>query len=168
MSQNGASPTSPYRFLRSKGVAEEIVTSSNLKWTVIKPSVIFGPEDEFVNVLARLVRLSPLVFPLPGGGVARFQPIAVDDVARAVRKSLDDPVDIRGDFHDRRIDAGDLEADDRKNPRRNEYLEEARRSTRWRAAASWWRLPRNSCQAHPSQPDCSSCWPWTTSYLRMI
>jgi NADH dehydrogenase len=51
--------------------------------------VIFGPEDEFVNVLARLVRLSPIVFPLPGGGVARFQPIAVDDVGRAVRRSLE-------------------------------------------------------------------------------
>lgn len=98
MSQNGASPTSPYRFLRSKGVAEEMVTSSNLKWTVIKPSVIFGPEDEFVNVLARLVRLSPLVFPLPGGGDAQFQPIAVDDVARAVRKSLHDPSTVRGTF----------------------------------------------------------------------
>ncbi len=98
MSQNGASSSSRYRFLRSKGVAEEMVTSSTLKWTVIKPSVIFGPEDEFVNVLARLVRLSPLVFPLPGGGVARFQPIAVDDVARAVRKSLDDPSTIRGTF----------------------------------------------------------------------
>jgi NADH dehydrogenase len=75
-----------------------MVTSSNIKWTVIKPSVIFGPEDEFVNVLARLVRLSPLVFPLPDGGVAQFQPIAVDDVAHAVRKSLEDPSTIRGTF----------------------------------------------------------------------
>ena len=89
MSQNGASSKSPYRFLRSKGIAEDAVKSSGMKWTVFKPSVIFGPEDEFVNVLARLVRLSPLIFPLPGGGVARFQPIAVDDVARAVRKSLE-------------------------------------------------------------------------------
>jgi NADH dehydrogenase len=89
MSQNGASSKSPYRFLRSKGIAEDAVKSSGMKWTVFKPSVIFGPEDEFVNVLARLVRLSPVIFPLPGGGTARFQPIAVDDVARAVRKSLE-------------------------------------------------------------------------------
>jgi len=95
MSQNGASSTSRYRFLRSKGVAENMVTSSTAKWTVLKPSVIFGPEDEFVNVLARLVRLSPLVFPLPGGGVARFQPIAVDDVARAVVKCLEDSATVR-------------------------------------------------------------------------
>ena len=94
MSQNGASSSSPYRFLRSKGVAEDMVVNSQLQWTVLKPSVIFGPEDEFVNVLARLVRLSPVVFPLPGGGVARFQPIAVDDVARAVLRSLDDPTTV--------------------------------------------------------------------------
>lgn len=89
MSQNGASSKSPYRFLRSKGIAEDSVKSSGMKWTIFKPSVIFGPEDEFVNVLARLVRLSPVIFPLPGGGTARFQPIAVDDVGRAVRKSLE-------------------------------------------------------------------------------
>jgi uncharacterized protein YbjT (DUF2867 family) len=90
MSQNGSDSASPYAFLRSKGIAQDMVKESNLKWTILRPSVIFGPEDEFVNVLARLVRLSPLVFPLPGGGVARFQPIAVDDVARAVIKCLED------------------------------------------------------------------------------
>lgn len=95
MSQNGASSSSRYRFLRSKGVAEDMVVNSGLKWTVLKPSVIFGPEDEFINVLARLVRLSPFVFPLPGGGIARFQPIAVDDVARTVVKCLEDGSTVR-------------------------------------------------------------------------
>lgn len=90
MSQNGSDSKSPFAFLKSKGIAQDKVTSSSLKWTVLRPSVIFGPEDEFVNVLARLVRLSPIVFPLPGGGVARFQPVAVDDVARAVSKVLGD------------------------------------------------------------------------------
>lgn len=90
MSQNGSDSNSPFPFLRSKGIAQDAVTSSELEWTVLRPSVIFGPEDEFVNVLARLVRLSPLVFPLPGGGVARFQPVAVGDVARAVATVLGD------------------------------------------------------------------------------
>lgn len=94
MSQNGADSASPYDFLRSKGLAEDRVTSSELKWTVLRPSVIFGPDDEFVNALARLVRLSPFVFPLPGGGTARFQPISVTDVAVVVRKSLGDPATI--------------------------------------------------------------------------
>lgn len=88
MSQNGAASDSPYRFLRSKGMADDCVRASGLPWTVLRPSVIFGPEDEFVNVLARLVRLSPVVYPLPGGGAARFQPVAVHDVARAVGLAL--------------------------------------------------------------------------------
>jgi len=95
MSQNGADSASPYSFLRSKGVAQDMVQESSLAWTVLRPSVIFGPEDEFVNVLARLVRLSPLIFPLPGGGTALFQPVAVADVARAVVTVLGDDSTVR-------------------------------------------------------------------------
>src|SRR6266550_3620291 len=89
MSQNGADSRSPFPFLHSKGVAQDSVKTSGLRWTVLRPSVIFGPEDQFVNVLGRLIRLTPKVFPLPGGGSARFQPIAVDDVARVVRLALE-------------------------------------------------------------------------------
>src|SRR3982751_2366211 len=89
MSQNGADSRSPYPFLHSKGVAQDSVKTSGLAWTILRPSVIFGPEDQFVNVLGRLIRLTPKFFPLPGGGEARFQPIAVDDVARVVRMSLE-------------------------------------------------------------------------------
>jgi NADH dehydrogenase len=89
MSQNGADSRSPYPFLHSKGVAQDSIRTSRLRWTVLRPSVIFGPEDQFVNVLGRLIKLTPQVFPLPGGGAARFQPIAVDDVARVVRLSLE-------------------------------------------------------------------------------
>jgi NADH dehydrogenase len=89
MSQNGADTKSRYAFLHSKGVAQDSVKTSGLRWTILRPSVIFGPEDEFVNVLGRLIRLSPKVFPLPNGGTARFQPIAVDDVARVVRLCLE-------------------------------------------------------------------------------
>jgi nucleoside-diphosphate-sugar epimerase len=95
MSQNFASSSSPYRFLRSKGLAEEAVRASGTDWTVLSPSVIFGREDEFVNVLARLVRLSPFVYPLPGGGAARFQPVSVDDVARAIAIGMEDENTIR-------------------------------------------------------------------------
>lgn len=89
MSQNGADSASRFPFLRSKGVAQDSVRSSGLRWTILRPSVIFGPEDEFVNVLARLILLTPQIFPLPGGGVARFQPIAVDDVAKVIRLALE-------------------------------------------------------------------------------
>ena len=94
MSQNGSDSRSPHRFLRSKGVAQDIVTGSHLRWTVLRPSVIVGPEDAFVNVLARLVRLTPVIFPVPGGGTARFQPIFVGDVVRAVRVALEDDATI--------------------------------------------------------------------------
>jgi NADH dehydrogenase len=89
MSQNGADSRSPYPFLHSKGVAQDSIKTSGLNWTILRPSVIFGPEDQFVNVLGRLIKLTPKVFPLPGGGSARFQPIAVDDVARVIRLSLE-------------------------------------------------------------------------------
>ena len=89
MSQNGADSRSPYPFLHSKGVAQDSVKTSGLRWTILRPSVIFGPEDQFVNVLGRLIKLTPKIFPRPGGGQARFQPISVDDVARVVRLSLE-------------------------------------------------------------------------------
>lgn len=89
MSQNGAASDSPYEFLRSKGIAEDAVRASGLRWTSLKPSVIFGPQDAFVNVLARMIRLSPLVFPIPGGGRARFQPVSVKDVASVIAVALD-------------------------------------------------------------------------------
>ena len=89
MSQNGADSASPFPFLHSKGVAQDSVKSSGLQWTILRPSVIFGPEDEFVNVLGRLIVLTPKIFPLPGGGTARFQPVAVDDVAKVIRISLE-------------------------------------------------------------------------------
>jgi len=95
MSQNGSDSSSPFAFLKSKGIAQDLVTESSARWTVLRPSVIFGQNDEFVNVLARLVRLSPIVFPLPGGGTARFQPVAVSDVARAVIKVLEDDSTVR-------------------------------------------------------------------------
>src|ERR1700682_4425970 len=89
MSQNGADSRSPYPFLHSKGVAQDSVKTSGLRWTILRPSVIFGPEDQFVNVLGRLIRLTPKIFPLPNGGAARFQPIAADDVARVIRLTLE-------------------------------------------------------------------------------
>ena len=95
MSQNGADSSSPFPFLRSKGKAQDAVTDTTMRWTVLKPSVIFGPDDEFVNVLARLVRLSPLVYPLPGGGAALFQPISVSDVAEAIARCLEDDSTVR-------------------------------------------------------------------------
>ncbi len=98
MCQNGATPDHFSRFLRSKGRAQEYVAKSGLKWTAVRPSVIFGPQDEFFNAFARLIRLTPLVFPLIGGGTALFQPVSVYDVVEAMVRSLDDDGTIGQEF----------------------------------------------------------------------
>ena len=90
MSQNGARADLPYRFLASKGRAQEYVAASRLQWTALRPSAIFGPQDEFFNTFARLLKLTPLIFPLIGGGRAVFQPVSVFDVVEAVIRSLED------------------------------------------------------------------------------
>lgn len=98
MSQNGSDPEHFSRFLRSKGRAQEYVKQSGLKWTILRPSVIFGPQDEFFNAFARLIRLTPLVFPLIGGGTALFQPVSIDDVVEVIARSLDDDGTIEQEF----------------------------------------------------------------------
>ncbi|MDE2818460.1 MAG: complex I NDUFA9 subunit family protein [Chloroflexota bacterium] len=90
MSQNGARSDLPYRFLASKGRAQEYVAASALQWTALRPSAIFGPQDEFFNTFARLLKLTPIVFPLIGGGKAEFQPVSVHDVVEAAIRCLDD------------------------------------------------------------------------------
>jgi NADH dehydrogenase len=91
ISQLGADSKLPYRFLASKGKAQDYVATSGLDWTAFQPSVIWGPEDEFANTFAKLVPLSPFIFPIIGDENAKFQPMWVEDVASAVIKSLDDP-----------------------------------------------------------------------------
>src|SRR5690606_12161562 len=75
MSQSGADSALPYPFLRSKGKAQDYVAASGLDWTAFRPSVVWGPDDEFANVQARLIKLAPLIFPIVGDGKARFQPV---------------------------------------------------------------------------------------------
>jgi NADH dehydrogenase len=90
ISQLGASPDVPYRFLASKGAAQAHVAQSSLPWTAFRPSVIWGPQDEFANTFARLAPLSPIIFPIVGDDSATFQPVWVEDVASAVAQSLSD------------------------------------------------------------------------------
>lgn len=96
--QLGADSKLPYRFLASKGKAQEYVAASGLDWTAFRPAVIWGPEDEFANTFAKLAPLSPLIYPIIGDGQAVFQPVWVEDVAAAVVKSLDDPSTVGQEF----------------------------------------------------------------------
>lgn len=67
-------------YFATKWEAEEAVRAAGLRATIFRPSVVFGPDDEFTNRLALIARWSPVVF-LPGGGKQRMQPIWVGDVA---------------------------------------------------------------------------------------
>lgn len=91
LSQLGADPDLPYRFLASKGKAQAYVAESDLDWTAFRPSVIWGPEDEFANTFARLAPFSPFIFPIIGSGKAAFQPIWVEDVVTCIIKALAEP-----------------------------------------------------------------------------
>jgi uncharacterized protein YbjT (DUF2867 family) len=85
-------------YASSKAKAEALVAASGLDWTVLKPSLQFGPGDGFFNIIADLVRLSPGIVPVPGNGGSRFQPIHVGDVARVVAASFGDPTTAGGTF----------------------------------------------------------------------
>jgi len=98
ISQLGADANLPYRFLASKGKAQEYVAASDLDWTAFRPSVIWGPEDEFANTFARLVPFSPLIFPIVGGQETRFQPVWVEDVVTCIVQALDDPTTIGQEY----------------------------------------------------------------------
>ena len=82
MSALGADMNGPSAYLRTKAEGEAIVAGSELRWTIFRPSVIFGREDSFLNLFARMSRLLP-VFPL-AAPEARFQPVFVDDVAHCI------------------------------------------------------------------------------------
>jgi NADH dehydrogenase len=89
-------PTLHYASSKAKGMA--IVREGGLDWTILAPSLLFGPRDGFFNLIAGLVRLSPGVVPLTGTGSARFQPLAVDDLARVLIRVLKDDATIGREY----------------------------------------------------------------------
>jgi NADH dehydrogenase len=90
MSALGASEKSPSEYARSKAAGEKAVRKAFPKAAIVRPSVVFGREDSFLNLFAAMARLAPAL-PLIGGGKTRFQPVYVTDVADAIFKALIDP-----------------------------------------------------------------------------
>jgi uncharacterized protein YbjT (DUF2867 family) len=84
----GADENSLSHYARSKAAGEKAVLAAIPSATLMRPSIVFGPEDQFTNRFASLARISP-VLPLIGGGVTKLQPVYVGDVATAVADAVD-------------------------------------------------------------------------------
>ena len=84
----GADENAPSRYARAKAAGEKAVLSAVASATILRPSVLFGPEDQFTNRFATLARISPML-PLIGGGATKLQPVYVGDVATAVADAVD-------------------------------------------------------------------------------
>ncbi len=90
MSALGTRPSAISAYHQTKWRAETLVRASALDWTIFRPSLIFGPHDAFINMLAAQLRLAP-VMPVIGSGSYRLQPIHADDVARCFARALELP-----------------------------------------------------------------------------
>jgi uncharacterized protein YbjT (DUF2867 family) len=83
----GADADSPALYARSKAAGEQAVLAAAPQATIFRPSIVFGPEDDFFNRFAAMARMMP-VLPLVGGGETKFQPVFVGDVAQAIVKAV--------------------------------------------------------------------------------
>jgi uncharacterized protein YbjT (DUF2867 family) len=88
MSAIGADKDSKSNYGRTKALGEQAALSAKRDAVIIRPSIVFGPEDDFFNRFASLARISPFL-PLIGGGETKFQPVFVGDVAEAIAKAVE-------------------------------------------------------------------------------
>jgi uncharacterized protein YbjT (DUF2867 family) len=92
----GVSDDPKLAYLHSKWLGEQAVRSSGLDWVVLRPSLMFGPGDGFFRLVRTTLKWwSPGIVAIPGRGDARFQPLAVDDLARGVELAVGDPAHVR-------------------------------------------------------------------------
>jgi NADH dehydrogenase len=88
MSAMGTAEDAPSEYARTKAAGERAVRGSRLAWTIFRPSIVFGPGDGFVSLLAPIVRYNPGFVPVIGPGTTRFQPVSIRDVARVFASAL--------------------------------------------------------------------------------
>ncbi|WP_303721443.1 complex I NDUFA9 subunit family protein [Malonomonas rubra] len=98
MSANGTRADAVTNYHKTKWAAEQLVRQSGLDWTIFRPSLIYGPSDQFINMLAALIRKLPVV-PVIGDGKYRLQPVSVKDVATGFVRALDCPESIGQAYH---------------------------------------------------------------------
>lgn len=91
LSHIGADRASAFPIQKSKGIAEEHIRRSGVSYTIIRSSVVFGPEDRFTNNLAGLLRTVPGFFPIPSDGRTLLQPVWVEDLVTCLLWALQNP-----------------------------------------------------------------------------
>ena len=90
MSALGATHNPHFPYMEAKWQSEQVVKESGIPYTIFRPSVVFGPGDGFISVLADLVRKAPII-PVVGDGKSKFMPVSVAEVAQAFARAVDDP-----------------------------------------------------------------------------
>jgi len=136
MSALGTRANAVSRYHQSKWAGEEAVRRSGLAHTIFRPSIIYGPNDGFVNLFARMSRFSPMV-PVMGTGRSKFQPVPVEDVAACFVRALEEPRSIGRTYDVCGPEVLTLE-------QIVNLVLEATGRKRWKAHVPWW-LAR--CQA---------------------
>lgn len=98
MSANGTRDQAHSAYHQSKRAAELLVIESDLDWTIFRPSLIYGPRDQFVNMLAQQIKMLPVV-PVLGDGSYRMQPVFVKEVVHSFASCLERPECLRQVYH---------------------------------------------------------------------
>ena len=91
ISHLGADRAAGFPVLKAKGIAEEYIRKSGVPYTILRGSILFGPEDEFTNGLAMLLAAAPGILPLPSKGGTLVQPLWVEDLVTCLVWALDNP-----------------------------------------------------------------------------
>lgn len=94
----GTKPDKPGSYMQGRYLSERMLMDSNLQWTIIRPSVLFGKGAPFIKGLTDLIHSAP-VLPLIGGGQTMFQPIYVEDVVTVIVKVLNEPESSNGKIY---------------------------------------------------------------------
>ncbi len=99
LSHLNASQSSAFPVLRAKGIAEEHIRKSSIPYTILRSSIVFGPEDNFTTAIARLAQISPGILFLPNQGETYIQPLWVEDLVTSLLWALDN-ADIKNQMHE--------------------------------------------------------------------
>ncbi|NJC96821.1 MAG: hypothetical protein C3F07_18185 [Anaerolineales bacterium] len=91
LSHIGSDRASAFPVHKAKGIAEEYIRKSGVQYTIIRSSLVFGPEDHFTTGLARLIRAAPGILPIPGDGRTLLQPLWVEDLVTCLIWTLQNP-----------------------------------------------------------------------------